>query len=51
MNNFQDYDCGHRLLLTISSDYYNCCKEFNEVADELSELDPNCPKHRYKLEF
>jgi len=46
---FGDYSCGHKMLLTISSDYYNTCKEFNEIAEKLSKLDSGCPKFRYEL--
>lgn len=47
---FKDYNCGHKMLLNISADYYNTCREFNETAGELSELDSKCPKFRYELE-
>ena len=46
---FKDYSCGHKMLLNISSDYYNTCKEFNDVADKLSKIDENLPKFRYEL--
>lgn len=47
---FEDYNCGHTLLSHMSSSYYNLCKKFNETADKLAKLDPDCPKHRYKLD-
>ena len=46
---FNDYNCGHKMLLNISSDYYNTCKEFNNTADKLSKIDINVPKFRYEL--
>ena len=46
---FEDYSCGHEMLLNISSDYYNTCKEFNETAEKLSKIDNNLPKFRYEL--
>jgi hypothetical protein len=41
--------CGHNLLIQMSSEYYNRCKKFNELADKLSLLDSECPKFRFKL--
>ena len=46
---FEDYDCGHKILLDISSRYYDLCVRFNETANKLSQLDKNCPKFRYEL--
>jgi len=46
---FEDYDCGHTLLLAISSDYLKLCVKFNRIADKLSKIDPKCPTYRYKL--
>ncbi len=46
---FNDYDCGHKMLLNVSSKYYNLCKNFNNIADKLSKLDEDCPKFRYEL--
>ena len=46
---FDSYDCGHKLLLHISSEYYNACKKFNETADKLSKIDNSCPKFRFDL--
>lgn len=46
---FQEYNCGHKMLLSISSKYYGLCVKFNETADNLSKLDKNCPRFRYEL--
>jgi hypothetical protein len=46
---FEDYNCGHKVLLGISSRYYDCCKRFNETAERLSKIDEGCPKFRYDL--
>ena len=46
---FEDYNCGRKMLLVISSRYYDYCKRFNETADSLSKLDESCPKFRYEL--
>lgn len=46
---FQEYNCGHKMLLTISSNYYDLCEKFNRLADRLSKLDDACPKFRYDL--
>ncbi len=46
---FDSYTCGHQMLLSISSEYYNTCKKFNMVADKLSKIDSNCPSFRYDL--
>ena len=46
---FDGYNCGHQMLLGISSDYYNACKKFNETAEKLSKIDSTCPKFRYEL--
>ena len=46
---FQDYDCGHKMLLGISSKYYDLCVKFNETADKLSKIDDTCPAFRYDL--
>ena len=46
---FESYSCGHKMLLGISSEYYNTCKKFNSVADKLSKIDSNCPSFRYDL--
>jgi hypothetical protein len=46
---FEDYSCGHKLLLTLSSQYYNTCLKFNEVADKLSKIDNDTPKFRFEL--
>lgn len=46
---FENYDCGHQMLLGLSSEYYNTCKEFNELADSLSKIDDECPKFRFSL--
>lgn len=46
---FENYDCGHTLLCTISADYYNLCLKFNVTADKLSKIDDNCPKFKYTL--
>ena len=49
IQNYEGYDCGHKLMLTISSDYYRLVKSFNEVADKLSKIDKYCPKFRFEL--
>ena len=49
IQNYKAYDCGHKLMLTISSDYYRLVKSFNEVADKLSKIDKDCPKFRFEL--
>ena len=49
INDFQDYDCGHTLLLAMSIRYYELCEEFNQTADKLSKIDPDCPTFRWKL--
>jgi hypothetical protein len=46
---FEDYNCGHKMLLGISSKYYRYCKRFNGISDKLSEIDEDCPKFRYDL--
>ena len=46
---FEDYNCGHNMLLNISSKYYNYCVKFNRIADKLSKTDSNCPDFRYEL--
>ncbi len=46
---FEGYNCGHKMLLCVSSDYYNACETFNETADKLSKIDSECPKFRYEL--
>ena len=46
---FDEYDCGHKLKLTLSSYYYNLCSSFNKVAEKLSKIDENCPSFRYDL--
>lgn len=46
---FDGYNCGHKMLLGISSEYYNTCKRFNQTADKLSKLDKSCPTFRYDL--
>jgi hypothetical protein len=46
---FEDYNCGHKLLCTVSSEYLNLCIKFNKVADKLSKLDSDCPKHRWVI--
>lgn len=49
IQNYKGYDCGHSMMLNISSDYYNKVKSFNEIADKLSEIDENCPTFRYEM--
>ncbi len=49
IQNYDDYNCGHKMMLYASSDYYNLVESFNEVADKLSEIDKDCPTFRYKL--
>ena len=49
IQNYEGYDCGHKLMLTISSDYYRLVKSFNKVADKLSKIDKDCPKFRFEL--
>ena len=46
---FKYYNCGHKILLNISSDYYNNCKEFNKIADKLFKIDKECPAFRFEL--
>jgi hypothetical protein len=38
------------MMLTISSDYYNLVKSFNDVADKLFKIDKDCPKFRFELD-
>ena len=49
IQNYKGYDCGHNMMLTISSDYYNLVKSFNDVADKLSKMDNDCPSFRFEL--
>ena len=49
IQNYKGYDCGHNMMLTISSDYYNLVKSFNDVADRLSKIDEDCPSFRFQL--
>jgi len=46
---FLDYSCGHKMLLGISSRYYNLCIKFNKTSDMLSKLDSATPKFRYNM--
>ena len=46
---FEDYDCGHKLMCTISSKYLNLCIKYNKIADKLSKLDSDCPKFRWVI--
>jgi hypothetical protein len=50
IQNYEGYDCGHQMMLTISSDYYRLVKSFNEVADKLSKIDKDCPEFRFELD-
>ena len=50
IQNYKGYDCGHKLMLTISSDYYRLVKSFNDVADKLSKMDKDLPEFRFELE-
>ena len=50
IQNYKAYDCGHKLMLTISSDYYRLVKSFNDVADKLSKMDKDLPEFRFELE-
>jgi len=50
IQNYKGYDCGHQMMLTISSDYYNLVKSFNDIADKLSKIDKDCPKFRFELD-
>jgi len=50
IQNYKGYDCGHQMMLTISSDYYNLVKSFNDVADKLAKIDKDCPKFRFELD-
>jgi hypothetical protein len=47
--NFEGYDCGHTMMCTLSSEYYNLSVSFNRVADKLSKIDKNCPSFRYEV--
>lgn len=49
IQNYKGYDCGHKMMLTISSDYCRLVKSFNDVADKLSKIDKDCPKFRFEL--
>jgi hypothetical protein len=40
---FDSYDCGHSLLMFISSRYAGVHTEFEKVMQQLSEIDPSCP--------
>jgi len=40
------YDCGYSLLGNISTHNINMKTKFNEIMDQLAELDPNTPKTR-----
>jgi len=50
IQNYKGYDYGHQMMLTISSDYYNLVKSFNDIADKLSKIDKDCPKFRFELD-
>lgn len=46
---FTDYNCGHSMLLAVSSRYVYLCSRFNNLADKLEQLGEPVPKHRYNL--
>jgi hypothetical protein len=46
---YESYNCGHKMLLNISSDYYSNCKKFNSIADKLSKIDVETPSFRFKI--
>ena len=43
------HGCGLALQMAIDNRFYNLLKKFNETADKLTKLDPECPKFRYNL--
>ena len=50
IQNYKGYSCGHKMMLNVSSEYYNLVKSFNDVADKLSKMDKDCPKFRFELD-
>ena len=50
IQNYEGYDCGHQMMLTISSDYYRLVKSFNDVADKLAQIDKDLPEFRFELD-
>jgi len=42
-------NCGISLANYISRDLVSWKLEFNKIADNLSKIDPLCPKFRYKI--
>ena len=49
INITDDYDCGHHMLLIVSSTYFNRCTTYNKLADKLKQYDNNVPSFRYNL--
>lgn len=43
------YSCGTTLMNYISAEITELKTLFNQTADKLSEIDPECPKFRYEL--
>jgi len=50
IQNYKGYNCGHNMMLTISSDYYRLVKSFNDIADKLSKMDKDLPEFRFELD-
>ncbi len=49
IQNYKGHNCGHKMMMTVSSEYYNLVRSFNETADELSKIDKDCPKFRFEI--
>lgn len=44
----EEYDCGHNLMLTISTRYHKACTQVNNTLDRLAKIDNTAPKFRFK---
>jgi len=45
-NQLDEVDCGKQMLEYVSTSFCEARDKFNSIMDELSKIDPTCPKGR-----
>ena len=46
---YEMYDCGHKMQLCLDSHYFSLCEKFNLIQEKLSKLDDKCPNFKFEL--
>ena len=46
---YESYNCEHKMLLNINTNYYSNCQKFNSIANKLFKIDVKTPSFRFKI--